>query len=485
MKRDISQLGEKEYDVVVIGAGMFGVCAAWEAAHRGLSVALVERGDFCGATSAHHFKMVHGGIRYLQHGDIPRIRESSRERSAFLRIAPHLVQPLPILMPTYGHGMKGKEVLGLGMSVYDLITADRNLGIPDHQRKIPGSYFLSSEETLNLFPGIEMENLTGGAVFCDAQMYNPARLALSILHSAVEFGAVAINYVEATGFVQQNGKVTGVRLRDVLDGQPFEVRGKMVLNTAGPWASGLLERTLKIQLNPSPAFSRDAAFVIRRKPEHDHALAAVSKTKDVDVLIDRGGRHLFIAPWLDRDYTLIGVWHIVWGESKDKVYVTEEELSDFIKEVNEAYPPLQVSIDEVTMINTGLTLFGESIPGSKRMSFGKRSLLIDHAKTHSLDGLISLIGVRATIARGMAEKAIGVISQKIGKRVAKSKSQTTPIYGGDMEIFEDYLRNANQKQPYSINEKTMRALVHNHGTQYTRVLNYIAEDAPLSAQIGD
>jgi glycerol-3-phosphate dehydrogenase len=139
MKRNISQLTNKGFDVVIIGGGMFGVCAAWEAAQRGLSAALIERGDFCQATSANHFKMVHGGIRYLQHLDINRIRESSRERAAFLRTSPHLVQPLPIVIPTYGHGMKGKEVLGAGMFLYDVLTADRNRGIPDPLRRIPNS----------------------------------------------------------------------------------------------------------------------------------------------------------------------------------------------------------------------------------------------------------------------------------------------------------------------------------------------------------
>ena len=129
MKRDISALAEKEYDLVIVGGGIFGVCAAWDAALRGLSVAIVEKGDFSHATSANHFKMVHGGIRYLQHGDFARVRESSRERSALLRIAPHLVKPLPIVIPTYGHGMKGKAFLGAGFLFYDLLTSDRNRGI--------------------------------------------------------------------------------------------------------------------------------------------------------------------------------------------------------------------------------------------------------------------------------------------------------------------------------------------------------------------
>ena len=154
MKRDLSRLTDSEFDLVVIGGGIFGACAAWDAAQRGLSVALIDRGDFCSATSANHLKMVHGGIRYLQHGDIYRLRQSSGERRAFLRIAPHLVRPLPVVIPTYGHGMKGKAVLRTGMAIYDLLAADRNQGITDPARRIPPGSSLETNEVLRMFPGL-------------------------------------------------------------------------------------------------------------------------------------------------------------------------------------------------------------------------------------------------------------------------------------------------------------------------------------------
>lgn len=483
MKREISTLAEKEFDIVIIGAGMFGVCAAWEAVLQGFSVAVLEKGDFCQATSANHYKMVHGGIRYLQHGDIYRIRESSRERSAFLRIAPHLVKPLPIVIPTYGHSMKGKEVLKAGTSLYDILTFDRNSGIADNERKIPNSRFISKKELLELFPGVNQTGLTGAGIFADAQMYNPPRLALSFLRSAIENGATAANYTEVTGFIFENKKIKGVKVRDLINENDFEIRSKIVLNTTGPWADKLLEEKLNLKLNPKPSFSRDAAFITRKKPANEFSLATPLKTKDVDALFDRGGRHVFIVPWLERNITMVGVWHIVWPGTKDKVFVTEEELQEFIKEVNEAYPALDLSINDITMINTGLTLFGETKPGSKRMSFGKRSLLIDHSKDYSIDGLISLIGVRATIARGMAEKAVHLIGEKLNKNVKKSETEKLPIYGGKIEIFEDYLSNAKKNQKYNLDEKVMRALVHNYGTEYGEVLKYINEDISLGESL--
>src|SRR5262245_8791746 len=184
MQRNLSELASRDYDLVVVGGGIFGVCAAWDAALRGLSVALLEASDFAHGASANCFKMIHGGIRYLQHADLIRMRQSTAERSSFLRIAPHLAAPLPILIPTYGHGMKGKEILATGMKVYDVLTADRNRGIADPTRHIPPTHTLSAARVRELHPYLDRPDLTGGAVFHDGQMYSPARLALAFLLSA-------------------------------------------------------------------------------------------------------------------------------------------------------------------------------------------------------------------------------------------------------------------------------------------------------------
>jgi len=198
MQRNPVNLSDREYDVLVIGAGAFGAAAARDSALRGLRTALIERADFGGATSAECFKMVHGGIRYLQHADVPRLRASSYERSALLRIAPHLVQPLPIAIPTYGHGRQGRAFLATGATVYDLLTLDRNSGIRDRQRQIRRSRMLSRSRVLELFPHLSTAQLSGAVVFEDGQMYNPARLVLAFVSSAVDAGATACNYVEAT-----------------------------------------------------------------------------------------------------------------------------------------------------------------------------------------------------------------------------------------------------------------------------------------------
>jgi len=485
MKRDLEGISRKNYDLIIIGAGMFGACAAWEAAQRGLSVILLDRIDFCQATSANHFKMVHGGIRYLQHGDLYRVRESSRERSALLRIAPHLVQPLPIVVPTYGHGLKGKEILSAGMRIYDFTTIDRNHRISDPERRIPRSHFISRKEIINMFPGIDQEKLTGGMLFHDGQMYNPHRVVLSFIRSAVDAGADAANYVEVNDLLIRKDRIYGVKARDMLSNNEFEISANAVLNTSGPWANHILSKSLKINLDPVPAFSRDAAFVIKKKLNPDFALAVTSKTKDMDAILDRGGRHLFVVPWLDRQYTLVGVWHIVWGKSPDRVFVTDEELQEFINEVNAAYPAIQLTLDDVCMVNAGLTLFEESVPGSKIMRFGKRSKLVDHERIHSLKGLFTLIGVRATTARGMAEKAISLIAKKIRKYAGTSETGFKPIYGGDIDNFVSLLKEANNNSAGTIREDNLLSLLHSYGSKYKEVLKYADSNSQSNGEAQD
>ena len=214
MIRDAAKAERESCDVLIVGGGIFGACAAYEAASRGLRVVLVERDDFASATTANSYKIAHGGIRYLQHGDFKRVRESSRERSALLRTAPHLVQPLPVLIPTYGWRMKGKTILKAGFKAYELLTADRNRGISDPAGRIPPARSLSREETLNHFPELPQDGLTGSLVFCDGQMYSPPRIALAYLRSAAEAGAVLLNYAEVTGLDVEEGRVRGVVVRD-------------------------------------------------------------------------------------------------------------------------------------------------------------------------------------------------------------------------------------------------------------------------------
>ena len=482
MKRRLSDLSDQEHDLVIVGGGAFGACAAWEAASRGLSVALIEKDDFCQATSANHGKFVHGGIRYLQHLDFRRVRESCRERSALLRIAPHLVQPLPIIMPTYGRGLEGQSILRAGLALYDLVVHDRNSGIPDPDRQIPRGRIIDRDSYLKLFPDLGSKGLTGAGLFYDAQFYNPPRLVLAFLKSAIHSGAHVANYVAATGLICNGNRASGVVARDKLSGDEFEVRGRLILNAAGPWASDFLVRALKVEIKPKPRFSRDAGFIIRGRRTGNYAFACRLETKDPDAVLSRKGRHVFLAPW--RDFTWVGSWHVVHTKETDDVAVGFDELTTFVQEVNTSYPELGLCLDDVTMILSGLTLFGDNKPGQKDLRFAHRSRLIDHKEEHGIDGLVTLIGVRATMARGMAENTINLVLRKLGCHSRPSSTDHMPLHGGSIDRFEDFFREALCRHSQTYSAEVIRNLVHNYGTEYTEILRLAEGDQTMAKELG-
>jgi len=481
MKRDLAQLCDREYDLVVIGGGIYGACAAWDARQRGLSVALIERNDFCSATSAHSFKMIHGGIRYIQHGDVFRVRQSSNERRAFMRIAPHLVRPLPIAIPTYGHGMKGKEILRTGMALYDLVTFDRNRGINDPIRQIPNCRAMGRSEALERFPGLKRDGLTGGAVFCDGQLVNPPRLVLAIVRRASAEGAVVANYVEATGFSKDGNRVTGVKARDALTGDDLEIRSRMVLNAAGPHAERLLATGLGTPLEPQGTYSRDACFVVKRRIV-DHAVAVQGATRDPDAVVGRGERHLFLVPW--RDYTLVGVWHVVYPGDPDEFVVTDEEIQTWMDEMNAAYPAANLTLADVSTRNAGLVLFGENEPGAVNLRYGHRSRMVDHRARQGIDGLITLIGVRYTTGRTEAAKAVDLILQQMGRTAPPCRTDVAPVYGGEFEQFDSFVDDVRKREArLGLADDVIRHLVVCYGSAVTDVTRLIDDDPTLAEPV--
>lgn len=467
MQRSIAALAQHEYDLLIIGGGAFGAAAARDAALRGLRTALIERSDFGSGASAECFKMVHGGIRYLQHADIPRLRASCHERSALLRIAPHLVSPLPIAIPTYGHGRSGRAFLGAGTRVYDLLTFDRNHAIRDPQRRIAGARLLSRGEVLELFSHLQAPNLTGAVVFEDGQMYNAARLVLAFVKGAVAAGADVCNYIEALNFIWSGNAVRGARVRDHLSGDEFELRARLTLNAAGPWADYLQNDPQRFGICKRLPFSRDAYFVVNRAPTSSYGLAIQGRSRDKDALLGRETRHLFAAPW--RDKTLLGVWHRLFPDMPDSACVAPGEIEEWIAELNAVYPQLELSPSEVSFAHCGLVPFGETATATE-LSFGKQSRLIDHRRTHNVSGLVSLVGIRFTMARADAAQAIDMVLRQSARAPAAPATDRLPLPGGDIEDFAAFEAETRRALPADVAVKSMQGLLRNHGTEYRAVL---------------
>jgi len=481
MKRDLAALTATRFDVLIVGAGAFGAAAAWDAALRGLKVAVIDQHDFGAGASAECFKMVHGGIRYLQHADVRRLRSSCAERSALLRIAPHLVNPLPIAIPTYGHGRQGKAFLTAGMWAYDLLTLDKNAGIQDPLRRIAATRRLSRNRTLELFPELEQRSLTGAAVFEDGQMYHTARLVLAFVQSAVSRGAVAANHTQALRFLWEGRRVCGVRARDSVGNEEFDIRAGLVLNAAGPWAEYLLEDPDHFGAHRRGHFSRDACFIVNRKPRSAYALAVPGWTKDSDAVVSRSARHLFAVPW--RDCTLIGVWHRLFTERPDTARVEETELAAWIAEMNASYPALNLKREDVLYANCGLVPFGDSRSSNGDLSFGKETRYFDH-RTQGIDGLVTVIGIRYTTARGDSGKALDLLLQQMPQAPGRPATDRTPLVGGEIRDFAELQAAARRAVHENIRSSTVNAWLRNYGTHYRALadLARLPEEACCLAQ---
>jgi glycerol-3-phosphate dehydrogenase len=468
MKRDLTRLAGREFDLVIVGGGIYGACAAWDATLRGLSVALLERGDFGHATSANSLKLVHGGFRYMQHADIVRIRQSSHERTTLLRIAPHLVHPIPFAIPTYGHGMRGKEILASALLLYNLVSVGHNRGLKDGEKRIPFGHLLSRDECVELFPEIERKGLTGAVIFYDGQMHAPPRLVFSFVASAAVAGAEVANYTEVTGFLGDATRVTGVRARDAFTGDEFEVRSRLVLNTSGPWTAEILERCANHRLTPPVRFSKDWYLVVNRALVDRHALAVPSQHTDPNAIVSRGRRHLFLIPWRGR--TLIGSSHVPYRGTADDFAVTEEDLHGLLDEINDCHPAAALTRSDISFCYAGLVPMDEEGDVSADVKLGRRHRIIDHQREHGLSGLVTIVGVRFTTSRYVARKTIDLVFRRMGRRPPASRTEAVPLIGGDIENFSEFSAREMKAAPNALHADVVAHLLQTYGTHYREVL---------------
>ncbi len=438
MKRDLERIAASTFDLAIVGGGIYGVCAAHEAALRGLSVCLLERGDFGGATSSQSLKVVHGGLRYLQHGDVGRTLESVRERRTLLRIAPGLVRPMACVMPTYGHGLRGREVLGVGVALGDLVGLRRNAGVAA-ERRIPRGRLLSRADTLARCPGIESAGLTGGALWWDAQSSSTERLLLAFLRTALANGAAAANHAYVTGFLRDGARIAGVRARDELTGASFEVRARLVLNAAGPFVDDLLAT---LGLRPrAPLFPRSKALnLVTRKPPPGVAVAIASRTefRDRDALVATGSRLFFAVPW--RGLTLLGTRHLPWDGRPETFRISEADVVTFLDEVNEAWPGARLGRDDVIGVYGGMLPRIPAPRADDEVQLAKHATVVDHGRADGVPGVVSVIGVKWTTARGVAERTVERLCALLGRAAGPRVGRTTLLAGaalGEDEASRD------------------------------------------------
>lgn len=416
MKRDLADIAAQTYDLLVIGGGIYGVCVAWDAAQRGLRVAMVERGEFGAATSANSLKTLHGGLRYLQEANLPRMRLMIRERRAWLRIAPDLTRPLPFLLPTGGKLSRHRLLLTAALLINDLVSWDRNRGVLPEWH-LPHGRILSRADCFAHLPGLPDSRVSGGALWYDAQILDTEKLLRAILQAAITHGARAVNQTAVTGFIQQGRRVQGAIITDRLNGQSHEVQASLVVNCAGAWSDGLLALVDGRSATPTPTFHLSTAInLVTRQIVPNVAVGLPSRWQG-------RARILFTAPW--QDCSLIGTWHAPYTGTTPAYQVDEATLDACLAEVNAAYPPAQLTRADVRQVHAGYLPMQPGPADAVRLV--RESVIYDHARTDQLDGLISVIGVKYTTARHTAERAVDLALRKLGRTAVPCQTAHTPI----------------------------------------------------------
>lgn len=320
LRRNTAALENNQFDLLIVGGGIVGAGICYEAALRGLKVALIEQNDFASATTSACFRILHGGVRYLQHLNFRRLSQSAHEQQIIRSIAPDFTAPLPFLVPCYGHGMKGKIALTLGLSLYELIAGKRDL---------PSFKILSKAETLELAPALNQHGLTGGALYQDAQILSCERLTLALLKAAAKLGACVANYVRAESAENEAEKIKALRVKDSLSGKSFSISAKMFVFATGPWQ-------MPAEVSKPRRYSRQIQLVVPELNRRGTALTAQSSQADVRAKVSRGGRAFFFVPY--RGMTLIGTSEEEWSGNPSDFQITSTDAQAFLAAAAEAYP---------------------------------------------------------------------------------------------------------------------------------------------------
>jgi glycerol-3-phosphate dehydrogenase len=410
MKRDLAALQDTTFDIVVVGGGIYGACIARDAAYRGLTVALVERGDFGHATSHNSLRLIHGGLRYLQHLDLRRIRQSIGEQNYWLKAAPHIVRPLKFMMPTFGLGTRGPAALWAGMQFYRLLAFDRNASLPPASR-LRGGGVVSRRALDAAVPGLGSGDVNGGAFWYDAQMVDPDRLQIEVLRDAVARGANVANYVEVTDFLRQSDAVHGVVARELVGDSELEIRGRMTICAAGPWADHLMNKIRPSRESQAPTLTKGMNIVTR--PIGPDIGFGVRSARRSDAVIGESRRMYFATP--SCGCSIIGTTHFAYKDDPDRCEFTKQDVADFLSEFNAAYPAAELTMDDVLYWHGGLTP-ADDVDGEDVVR-GHQAEIVDHATDDGVTGLISVIGVKYTTARLVAELAVDLTFRKFGQRL--------------------------------------------------------------------
>jgi glycerol-3-phosphate dehydrogenase len=459
MIRDVDRLTAATFDLLVVGGGIYGLTIAYDAAQRGLSVALVERDDFGSGASFNHLRTIHGGLRYLQTLDVSRARESIRERRTLARIAPHAVRPLPFALPLYRSLTRGKIAVGAGLLLDRLVAFDRNRGVPAGHR-LPGGRIVSRGTAIHRFPGLRRQGLTGAAVWHDYITTEADRLTFTWALAADQHGAVLANHVEARAPRSEGKRVIGVRAVDTVSGRELDIAARITVNATG----ADVERLIAPLGASAPIPLLKAMNLVTRRDAGEEALGGVAKS----------GRHLFLVPWRDR--ALFGTWESRETCTPDDHGVNERDVAAFIVDLNQAFPSLDLKLADVTHVHHG------AVPAVAHAD-GRASLRRHELVRADIDGLITVAGAKYTTARAVAERVTDTVLRMLQRPAVPCRTATAALPGGSVRDVSLTIAEARREHDEGLPADTIPHLVAAYGSRYRDVLELAGNRAELRTRI--
>jgi glycerol-3-phosphate dehydrogenase len=460
----LEHLADAELDVLVVGGGITGACIALEAATRGLRTALVDRGDFAEGATANCLRIVHGGLRYLQHFDLRRSRASSIERSVWLRSAPHLVEPLPVVVPAYRGGYPPRWLLAGALAVNEVLSADRNRGV-DPDRRLPRARILSRRECVDLVPELDGPGLTGGVLFYDALMYSPERLTLAVLAAARAAGAVTANHVTFEAATIARGRVSGGRLRDTLTGAAVECQARWIVNATGAQVGEVAARLTGMPAVVAPGWSV-ALNLVTRLPASGPAFMIAGGTGDPDRVAGRGARQLVVVPW--RGQRLVGTAHLPATSGPAPTELPDDAIERFLAEVRTAVPAIALSREDIALVQWGI-LPALASGGNDGVRLLKQHQVVDHA-ADGVAGALSVVSVKFTTARSVATDVVNRMAGGAQGPHGATGHPRLPLESGAMTSMASLLAEASSRHGTRLPGDVLNHLVRCYGSQYHQVL---------------
>ncbi|MDP1670487.1 MAG: glycerol-3-phosphate dehydrogenase/oxidase [Alphaproteobacteria bacterium] len=464
MRRNLAEMAETPFDLVIIGGGITGASIAWDASLRGLRVALLEKHDFACATTSASSKLIHGGLRYLRNFEFGLVRESLRERRTWQHIAPHMVMPLQFILPSASRLQN--LTLRAGLALYDLLSLDRNRGMST-DKHLPGHGALSEAQAVETEPLLDGAANAGALRYYDCQMHTPERLALEFLTGSVANGAQIANYAQVMGLRGTPGRVTGVQVRDGADGQKYDISGKLIINAAGPWADYIVV----VANNP------DAIKLQRSKGIH---LITRSLSRNAIAVIG-ADTHFFILPW--RGHSILATTDTPFTDDPDKLHVTEADIAELLTKVNRGLPHAKLTRADVLHSYAGLRplVADPAEPGNNTYGASRGSEIFDHTKEEGRKGLLSVLGGKWTTSRQLAEQVVDQALRKLDHPTRHCRTAATPLIGA-MKNFPAFTAEMQKKNP-SLDIALTAHLASAYGTHMDKVIELIAEDPAMAAPL--